>query len=233
MNADDLVLAGGEPGRAWLELHRPGGPVQQLTVGGSGSRLYRSADRRHALVITAVEGGHEARWLTRTDRGWQPVGAPRRVTGPAACVAPDGARALLLGGRPAVLDREGDQRELTDLESAGDCAWTGSGGIVAELSMTGTGLRSRLRVFDARGAVRWRLDTTGEAAVSADPTGARVAYVVERKLHRDRPGARGGAADDRGDPGGPVRRSRRSRHGCRRRHGHLAALTAWVNVPIR
>jgi hypothetical protein len=57
----------------------------------------------------------------RTDQGWQPGGSTQRVTGVAACVAPDGSRALLLGQRPAVLDRDGNQRPLTDLESAGTC----------------------------------------------------------------------------------------------------------------
>jgi len=38
-------------------------------------------------------------------------------------------------------------------------------------------------VFDAGGAVRWRLDPAGVTAVTADSTGTRVAYLVNRSLH--------------------------------------------------
>jgi hypothetical protein len=183
-SVEEFVLAGGEPaGGGWIEMHQPGTPVRRLPVGGFDSTWHRSADARHALAITSVVGDNEARWLTRTGHGWQPAGATMRVTGVAACVTPDGSRALLVGQRPAVLDRAGNQRSLTDLNSAGACAWARSGGIVAELSATGEGPRSRLRVVDDKDVVRWRKDVAGEVRVTADPTGSRVAYQADRVLH--------------------------------------------------
>jgi len=187
-SVEEFVLAGGEPaGGGWIEMHHPGVPVRRLPVGGFDSSWQRSADSRHALVITSVVGdnvsGNEARWLTHTGPGWRPVGAVMRVTGVTACVTPDGSRALLLGQRPAVLDRDGNQRSLTDLDSAGACAWARSGGIVAELSAAGDGLRSRVRVVDDEDAVRWWQDVAGEVSVTADPTGSRVAYQADRVLH--------------------------------------------------
>jgi hypothetical protein len=180
----EFVLAGGEPaGGGWIELHQPGTPVRRLPVGGFDSTWHPSADGRHALAITSLVGDNEARWLTRTGQGWQPAGATMRVTGVAACVTPDGSRALLLGQRPAVLDRAGNQRPLTDLELAGACAWARSGGIVAELSATGQGPRSRLRVVDDKYVVRWQRDVAGAVRMTADPTGSRVAYQTDRVLH--------------------------------------------------
>jgi hypothetical protein len=181
---EDFVLAGGEPaGAGWIDLHQPDTPVRRLPVGGSDSTWQPSADARHALAITSVAGDNEARWLTRTDKGWRPAGTTMRVAGVAACVTPDGSRALLLGQRPAVLDHDGDQRSLSDLESAGACAWARSGGIVAELSATADGQRARLRVVDGNDVVRWRQDVAGEVSVTADPTGSRVAYRAGRILH--------------------------------------------------
>jgi len=182
-SVEEFVLAGGEPaGGGWIDMHQPGTPVRRLPVSGFDTTWTRSADNRHALAITSVVGDNEARWLSRTGQGWQPAGATMRVTGVAACVTPDGSRALLLGQRPAVLDHDGNQRSLTDLDSAA-CAWARSGGIVAELSATGDGPRSRLRVVDGKDVVRWRQDVAGEVWVTADPTGSRVAYGADRVLH--------------------------------------------------
>jgi hypothetical protein len=209
-SAKELVVAGGDPtSGAWLELRRPGTPVQRLGVGGFTSTWQRSADARRALAITVVANGNEARWLTRTDQGWQPTGGTVSITGLAACLTPDGSRALLLGQRPAVLDHNGNQRPWTDLDSASVCAWAASGGIVAELAATMGGRRSRLRAFDNDGAVRWRLDVAEEASVTADPTSTRVAYLVGRTLHeidtvrgielRTIPGIQSGRYDANGD----------------------------------
>jgi len=144
--------------------------------------------KRRILTADSVEefvlaGDNEAHWLTRTGQGWQPAGATKRVTGVAACLTPNGSRALLLGQRPAVLDHDGNQRSLTDLDSAGACAWARSGGIVAELSVTGDGQPSRVRVVNGKDVVRWQQDMAGQVRVTADPTGSRVAYQADRVLH--------------------------------------------------
>jgi hypothetical protein len=208
-SAEELVTAGGDGTRWWLELHRAGAPVRRVAVGGFNSSWHESADARNGLVVTTVAGGNQARWFSRTGSGWRPAGATVRVDGLGACVAPDGRRALLLGQRPMVIDRRGVKRPWTDLVSAGACAWAASGGIVAELSHTGRGPRSRLRAFDDAGVVRWRLDLTAAALVAADPTGSRVAYLAGRVLHeldpargvelRTIPGVKAARYDARGE----------------------------------
>jgi hypothetical protein len=183
-SGEDFILAGGEPaGGGWIDIHHPGAPVRRLPVGGFDSTWYRSADGRHALAITSVAGDNEARWLTRTGQGWQPASAAMRVSGVAACVTPDGSRAFLLGQRPAVLDHDGNQRSLTDLASAGACAWARSGAIVAELSASSGGRQSRLRVVDDKDVMRWRQNRAGQVWVTADPTGSRIAYGADRLVH--------------------------------------------------
>ena len=181
---DQFLLATGDRNRWWLEVHDNGAAAaRRVRVGGFNSSWEESADGRHGFAVTSAPGGNQARWFTRADDGWRQAGKTMPVAGLSACVAPDGRRALLLGQRPVVLDRDGGQRPWTDLESAGACAWAATGGIVAELAYTTRGPRSRLRVFDAGGAVHWRLDVADEASVTADPTSSRVAYLVGRVLH--------------------------------------------------
>jgi hypothetical protein len=179
---DQFMLATGDRKRWWLEVHDNGAAARRVRVGGFNSSWQESADGRHGFAVTSAPGGNQARWFTRADDGWRQAGKTMPVAGLSSCVAPDGRRALLLGQRPVVLDRDGGQRPWTDLESAGACAWAATGGIVAELAQTTRGPRSRLRAFDAGGVVRWRLDVADEASVTADPTSSRVAYLVDRVL---------------------------------------------------
>ena len=184
---DDYVLATGDPNGGWrLELQGRGRPVTALAVGGFRTSWQESADGTHALAITIVPGaaGNEARWFSRTAGAWRMTGAMSRVTGFLACVAPDGSRAVLLGQRPALLDRAGGVLSVTDLVTGGACALGAGGGLIVELAQTGEGTsRSRVRAVDSTGATRWRRDLAHAADVVADPTGSRVGYLADGVLH--------------------------------------------------
>jgi hypothetical protein len=98
------------------------------------------------------------------------------VAAVAACVDPDGRYALLLGQRPALLDHDGRQYPVTDLDRAGTCARAASGGILAQLSSHTDGVRSQLRVLRADGTTTAHRELSGLVSVTAEPTSARVAY---------------------------------------------------------
>jgi hypothetical protein len=180
---DDVVLAAGDrSGRAWLEVRR-GARTERVSVGGARTSWQQSADRSHALAISLAPEGNQARWFDRRDGSWRPTGVPGAVKGASACVHPDGQRALLIGQRPAVLDRTGRQRPITDLEQAGTCAWAAAGGVVADLSWGTSGPHADVRVFDAAGTVTLSRAIPAEAVVTADPTAPRVAYAALGVVH--------------------------------------------------
>ncbi len=91
-----------------------------------------------------------------------------------ACVSPDGAQALLLAQRPALLDHAGVLTPVTDLVGGSVCAFAGAGGLVGELAQeigTGGGAsRVRLRGFDRAGTTRRSRDGRSVVSVTADPT---------------------------------------------------------------
>lgn len=181
---DDFVLAtSDDTGRWWIELHQAE-TVERVEVGGFHTSWQESADGRHALAVTATEGeNNEARWFARRNDVWRLMGTAAAVAGVTACVHPDGQRALLVGQRPTVLDQNGEQQPISDLDQAGMCAWASMGGIVVDLTHEVSGARSHLRVFDGAGRVTWQLDVVGEVLVSADPSAPRVAYVALGVLH--------------------------------------------------
>lgn len=194
-SADDLVVhTGNGKGQWWLEI-RHGTGTERVPVGGSRTSWREDTDGRYGLAVSAADRGsavagaaapsptgagpaYEVRWFERDDAGWRVTGSPAKVAGAAACLHPDGSRALLIGQRPALLDRTGTRAPVTDLERAGTCALTRAGGIVADLTRGVGGSRSALRVFDDAGTVTWRAETAEPVAVAADPTGARVGYVA-------------------------------------------------------
>jgi hypothetical protein len=182
--ADDLVLSIVDTtGRAWLELHH-GRSLDRVAVGGRRTSWSPSADGAHALAVTELAAGQgEARWFDRGRGGWQLAAGPASVTGHASCVAPTGDRAIVLGQAPAVVDRAGLRRDVTDLDTVGTCAFAGTGAILAALSQRPSGPEARVRVIDAAGRVTWASDLPHDVRVGADPTGARVAYVAAGKLH--------------------------------------------------
>lgn len=186
---DDYVLGAGSPATGWwLELHSRGREPLRIPVSGARTSWQESADGRHALAITATDAAlREARWFDRTDGRWLPSGSAFPVDGFLGCVSPDGARAVLLAQAPAILDRAGVKRPLSDLVSAGACAFAGQGGIVAEFAQTVThgepGRRTRLRGFDSHGGQLWARDLASSAGITADPGAPRVAYVAMGQLH--------------------------------------------------
>ena len=188
-SATDFVLAtAGTAGRATITLHRAG-EVHRVPVGGARSTWAADAAGRHALVVTTIAAARaEARWFVDSGAGWRPEGRTVPVTGNGSCVAPAGDRAIVLGQRPEFLDRGGSRTPVTDLGSVGTCAFAAAGGIAGELLQRPAGPLSRLRAFDATGAVTWSADVTREARVTADPTGARVAYVAGGELRELDPG---------------------------------------------
>jgi hypothetical protein len=183
--ADDFVLATGDASGWFLEAHH-GSEVTRIGVGGYHTAWAQSADGRHALAVTVVGiGTGEARWFDRRERGWvlDPITQATPVSGVDSCVSPDGQHAILLGQRPAVLGRDGRQTPITDLESAGTCAWAGAGGIVASLSTRTGGELSQLRGFDGDGRQTWRRDVAGTVSVAANPVSGSAAYAALDALH--------------------------------------------------
>lgn len=185
---DDLVVAAGDTTKSWLEI-RHGGATSRTAVGGPRTTWSESADGQHALAITHAGGGNEARWFDRSADGWRLTGVSTPVTGTTSCVSTGGNRALLLAQRPAVLDRDGRQRHITDLAQAGTCAWAASGGILASLTQRNGVKQAQIRVVDDNGTVTFRADVTGEVRVSADPAAPRVAYAADGEVHETDPRA--------------------------------------------
>jgi hypothetical protein len=160
----------------------------RMRVGGQHTTWQTSADGQHALALTTlpVQGNNEARWFDLTPGGWRLSAPVVTVPGPRehACVSPDGRTALLLGAAPSLLDRDGYQMRITEIENAGACAFTRSSAIVVEPVSGAGGLsRSRLRALSPAGAVIWRLNFIGSAAVCGDVTSDRVLYVLAGVLH--------------------------------------------------
>jgi len=154
-----------------------------IRVGGQYTSWQTSADGQHALALTTlpVQLNNEARWFDLTPGGWLLSSPVVTVPGPRdrACVSPDGRRALLLGHGPSLLDRDGYQVKIPEIESASGCAFTRAHGIVVELASTAGGLsRSRLRALNLAGEVIWRLDFVGRIAMCGDVTSGRVLWVL-------------------------------------------------------
>ena len=197
----------------------------RMRVGGQHTTWQTSADGQHALALTVlpVQENNEARWFDLTPGGWRLSAPVVTVAGPRehACVSPDGRTALLLGAAPSLLDRDGYQTEIAEIENARACAFTRSSAIVVEpVSGTGGLSRSRLRALNPAGAVIWRLDFVGSVAVCGDVTSERVLYVLAGVLYeadvgrdlaqRSIPGVSAACFDGRGslvvvDPAGTTR----------------------------
>jgi hypothetical protein len=158
-------------------------PETTHSVGGTNISWRESVDGLRALRITRLPSGNHGEWFDLDPGGWRPAGLTIHVAGATACVGPDGQRALLVGQRPALVDRAGHQEPVTDLELAGTCALGSAGGIVADLFQAGGGLRSDIRVFGGEHAVTWRGEVAGETVVSADPLSHRVSYTSGGSLH--------------------------------------------------
>jgi hypothetical protein len=186
---DDMIVAGGDgAGAWWLETRTAGRPARRFPVSGPDVSWTTTPDGRRALAVSAARGARagKAVWFTRTPAGWAPAGtATAKVPGTAGCVAPDGSRALVFGfGQPALLDRSGRARPVTDLVHGGACAWSAEFGLVAELAFDlGGARRSRLRAVDRSGAVVWARDLPVEVRPFADPSGPAVGYVENGTLH--------------------------------------------------
>jgi len=213
---NDFVLAGGDAaGRGWLQVRR-GDATERLDLPGPRVAWSLSADSGTALSVQ----GKNALWFERRDGRWRPSGLTVTITGGGSCVSPDGTLALLLGQRPALLDRAGSLKPVGQLKFASDCAWSAQGFLVAEYGLGGGGLTTRLELLSAAGEPVWAGSVAGESRVTADPRSARVAYVdggwlVERdavsgeELRRV-PGVRAARYDGEGglvvaSPGGEVR----------------------------
>ena len=197
----------------------------RMRLGGQYTTWQTSANGQHALALTTlpVRLNNEVRWFDLTPGGWRLAGPAVTVPGPRdrACVSPDGRKALLLGDPPSLLDRDGYQVKIPEIASAAGCAFTRFHAIVVELSTGAGGLnRSRLRALSPAGAVIWRLDFVGRAAICGDVTSGRVLWVLAGVLyemdvrhgvtHRSMPGVSAACFDGEGglvvvDPAGTAR----------------------------
>ena len=214
VGAVDLVLAGGDRAGGWWVQLQHGAATLRVPVGSYRTTWQTSADNRWALAITQLDGGQvparaEARWFARNATGWWPSGDPVPVAAAASCVSPDGDHAILLGAAPTVLTRAESStlirsqaspvpRPVTDLRYASACGFAAVGGIIAEYGQQPSGVQTRLRVVDRTQTVVWQGRADGEAAVTADPTAPRVAYVSGRTLREvdPRTGAPGRVVPD-------------------------------------
>jgi hypothetical protein len=176
---DDLVVAGGDgDGNTWLEFRR-GKNVDRVAVRGIHVSWNESADGAWALAIaTDAAGSAEARWFARRAGPCHPFGQSIPVAAVDSCIDPAGRFALLLGQRPALLERAGGQRYVTNLQHASTCALATTGGIVAEMSVSLAGEQARLCIVDSATSIVFSRDLSGAVTVSADPTSARVGYVA-------------------------------------------------------
>jgi len=84
---------------------------------------------------------------------------------------------MLIGQRPALLDRAGGLKPVTQLNFASDCAWSSRGVLVTEYGVGLAGLTTRLELLTDAGETVWSAVVAGESGVTADPLSARVAYV--------------------------------------------------------
>jgi hypothetical protein len=187
----DYVVTAGGPGRWTLDAVRPGVAPVRTPVPGPAAAWARTADRRHglAVVATADPTRSAAVWFTHAADGWRPEpDAPVPVTGSSACLGPDGDRAMLLGDRPAVRFRDGHTQSVTDLDYVSDCGFAATGGILGKYGQGEGGVTARIRVFGPDGSVTRRVDTRATVRVTADPTGARVAYATAGKTIEIDPG---------------------------------------------
>ncbi|HZM82980.1 MAG TPA: hypothetical protein VFC19_45265 [Candidatus Limnocylindrales bacterium] len=166
------------------ELDLAGHPIR---VGGQYTSWQTSADGQHALALTtlAVRLNVEARWFDLTPGGWRLSAPVVTVPGPRdrACVSPDGRRAVLLGQAPSLLERDGYQTKIPEIESASGCAFTRLHTLVVELAGAGGLNRSRLRALGPAGEVVWRLDFVGRVTVCGDVNSGRVLWVLAGVLY--------------------------------------------------
>jgi hypothetical protein len=185
-----VVTAGG-PGRWTLDAVHPGAAPVRTPVPGPAAAWAQTADRRHglAVVATADPARSAAVWFTHTAGGWRAdPGGAIPVAGSAACLAPDGDRAMLLGGPPLVRTRDGHTRPVTDLDYVSDCGFAATGGILGTYGQDNAGITARIRVFGPDGSVTRRVDTRAAVRVTADPASARVAYTGAGKTVEVDPG---------------------------------------------
>jgi hypothetical protein len=180
----DLVLSVGSPVDGWRLTMAQHDGWRDTPVGGANTTWQTSLDERHALAITTVPGGNEARWFDRDpSAGWRQAGQTMTVKGLRACVSPDGQRAVLIGQRPVLLDRAGTQTPIGDLVAGGACAFNGASGLIAELAQGAGGLgRSRVRAFDEAGRVFWSKDLDVAVTLCGAAGSPRAAYVGAGRL---------------------------------------------------
>ncbi|GAA4972139.1 hypothetical protein [Actinoplanes utahensis] len=178
--ADDYIVTGGTPGRWSLDTVRPGAPPTHVPVPGPHASWTATADRRHGLAVAygTDPSAAVAVWFTRTRDGWRPDPATTPVTGTAACLAPGGDRAIVLGDRPAVRAPGGPARPVTGLDLASDCAFAASGGIVGAYGQDAGGETVRVEVFGPTGAVVRHIESRHATRVTGDPLSNRVAYTA-------------------------------------------------------
>jgi hypothetical protein len=177
VGGDDFLVATGDG----LDAYRPGAAPARFAVNGFRTSWQQTRDGRYGLAVTGGDDPDraDARWFTRDATGWRPAGAPVPVTGSSACLSADGGRAMVLGGRPAVLDRTGRSTPVGGFDFASDCALAATGGIVGSYGQTNAGMTAQLLAFDRDGRAVWRASVAGTARVTADPTAARVAYAAK------------------------------------------------------
>lgn len=193
-DAGGYVVTAGGPGRWTLDAVRPGAAPVRTPVPGPAAAWAQTADRRHglAVVATADPARSAAVWFSHTAGGWRAdPGAAVPVVGSSACLAPDGDRAMLLGGRPVVRTRDGHTRAVTDLDYVSDCGFAATGGILGKYGQDNAGVTARIRVFGPDGSVTRRVDSRTAVRVTADPAGARVAYTTAGKTVEIDPGTGG------------------------------------------
>jgi hypothetical protein len=174
-------------GTTTLRLVRGDGAGRRVPVSHQDQVWVETHDRAHAMAFTRIPGatGATVRWFVRDASGWQPVG-PAMARGAASngCLGDDGNLAVITGRESALILRREIRIPITlDIPSAGECAVGPQGAVLIGRSIGDTGqVRTAVRGIDPRGRPTWTRDYPGEALVTMNPSGDRVAIAYDGTL---------------------------------------------------
>lgn len=179
-----VVQDGSGPG--YLVVTASGGSSTKTVVDSTDLTWEAGSDGRSGVITETMESGTpEAARIRvyraeRTASGWV-VERPQETSVYLACAGSSG-RFLMGGAKPVMISAPGHAVSLSFSLADGNCAFSQSGVIVANYTMSGTGQPSTVLVLlNNGGEVMWKESLVGEARVSADPqSGSFVVTVAGR-----------------------------------------------------
>ncbi|MBP2330472.1 hypothetical protein JOF56_010857 [Kibdelosporangium banguiense] len=196
----DAVVVEGDSRRSWMRLVRPGMPEEKIPLSNNRLRWFENADRTEAVAFSGAREDTAATLMRarHDETGWHIVESKTpRGQAWGACVT--GKAVALVGLEPALILDGGQRIPLrTDLSSAGECAFGEAGGAVVERSVDQNHARTTsVRGVALSGEQTWSKRVSGEAIVTAHPSGTTFALASQGKLEIvDAAGKTTGAQDD-------------------------------------